>query len=104
MPPRTQYHRLNEHFNIKHVSHDYNKGGSPDEEVYKMACEQRRIIITINLDDFDKLVGSKDDCGVIAIPDEPTAIPEPTRNSSRFSCDTAPITSGGAWFRLVQQR
>jgi predicted nuclease of predicted toxin-antitoxin system len=67
MPPRTQYPRLNEHFDVKHVSHDYNK------EVYKMACQQRRIIITIDRDDFAKLVGTKNDCGVIAVPDGPAA-------------------------------
>jgi predicted nuclease of predicted toxin-antitoxin system len=73
MPPRAQYSRLNEHFDVKHVSHDYNKGGVADEEVYKMACQQRRIIITINRDDFAKLVGTKDDCGVIGVPDGPAA-------------------------------
>ena len=73
MPPRQQYPRLNEHFDVKHVSHDYNKGGAPDEEVYKMACEQRRIIITINRYDFTKLVSTKDDYGVITVPDGPAA-------------------------------
>ncbi len=73
MPPRTLYPRLNGHFDVKHVSHDYNKGGVADEEVYKVAYEQGRIIITINRDDFAKLVGTKDDCGVIAVPDGPAA-------------------------------
>jgi predicted nuclease of predicted toxin-antitoxin system len=73
IPPRTSYPRLNEHFDVKHVSHDYHKGGAADEEVYKLACEQRRIVITINRDDFVKLVGTKDDCGVIAVPDGPAA-------------------------------
>lgn len=73
MPPRIGYPRLNEHFNIKHVRDDYNMAGIPDEEVYKIAHEQGRIIITINRDDFAKLVGTKDDCGVIAIPDGPAA-------------------------------
>lgn len=73
MPPRTQYHRLNEHFDVKHVSHDYHQQGLPDPEVYEMACDQRRIIVTINRDDFAKLVGTKEDCGIIAIPDGPAA-------------------------------
>jgi Domain of unknown function (DUF5615) len=71
MPPRTQYPRLNEHFDVKHVSHDYNKGGIDDEEVYKLAYEQGRIIITINRNDFAKLVGVKYDYGVIAVSDGP---------------------------------
>ena len=73
MPPRTQYPRLNKHFDVKHVSHDYNKGGIPDEEVYKLAYEQRRIIITINRNDFAELAGNKDDCGTIAVQDGPAA-------------------------------
>jgi predicted nuclease of predicted toxin-antitoxin system len=73
MPPRTQYPRLNEYFDVKYVSHDYKKGGISDEEVYKMACRERRLIITINRDDFEKLVGTKGDRGVIAIADGPAA-------------------------------
>src|ERR1051326_5523897 len=73
MPPRRQYPRLNEHFDVKHVSHDYNRDGATDEEVYKLAWREERIIITINRDDFAKLVGTKDDCGIITIPDGPAA-------------------------------
>ena len=73
MPPRTQYPRLNAHFDVKHISHDYQKDGIPDEEVYALAVEQGRIIIAINRDDFENLVGTKDDCGVIAVPDGPAA-------------------------------
>jgi len=73
MPPRTQYARLNAHLDVKHISHDYQKDGIPDEEVYALAVEQGRIILTINRDDFEKLVGTKADCGVIAVPDGPAA-------------------------------
>jgi len=73
MPPRTQYPRLNAHFDTKHVRDDYHKAGIPDEEVYALAAEQGRIIITINRDDFEHLVGTKADCGVIAVPDGPAA-------------------------------
>ena len=73
MPPRTQYPRLNKHFDVKHVSHDYKKGGISDAQVYQIACRQRRLIITINRDDFEKLAGTKDDLGVIAIADGPAA-------------------------------
>jgi predicted nuclease of predicted toxin-antitoxin system len=87
MPPRTQYPRLNQHIDVKHVSHDYNKGGVADEDVYKMACKQRRIIITINRDDFARLVGSKDDCGVIAAPDGPAATRTDTKLTALFMQD-----------------
>jgi predicted nuclease of predicted toxin-antitoxin system len=56
MPPRTQYPRLNAHFDVKHVSHDYHKDGILDEDVYTLAYEQGRILLTINRDDFEKLV------------------------------------------------
>jgi predicted nuclease of predicted toxin-antitoxin system len=39
MPPRTHYPRLNAHFDVKHVSHDYQKEGIPDAAVYTLACE-----------------------------------------------------------------
>jgi Domain of unknown function (DUF5615) len=58
---------------VKHVSHDYRQDGISDEQVYQLAYEQKRIIITINRDDFEKLAGSKDDCGIIAIADGPAA-------------------------------
>jgi predicted nuclease of predicted toxin-antitoxin system len=79
MPPRQRFPRLNSRFDVKHVSHDYNKGGIADEEVYKMAYEQGRIVITINRDDFAKLLGAKDDCGVIAVPDGPAATQTDTK-------------------------
>jgi predicted nuclease of predicted toxin-antitoxin system len=101
MPPRTQYPRLNEHFDVKHVSHDYNKGGVADEEVYKMACKQRRITITINRDDFAKLVGTNDDCGVIAVRRPQLEL---IQNSLRFSCSMAPTIFEDDWFRSVQKK
>jgi predicted nuclease of predicted toxin-antitoxin system len=73
MPPRQQFPRLNEHFDVKHISHDYHKDGAVDEEVYQLACQERRIIVTINRDDFIKQVGNRNDCGVIAVPDGPAA-------------------------------
>src|SRR4051794_28105409 len=73
MTPRRQYPRLNEHFDVKHVSRDYKKSGISDEAVYTMACQEGRIIVTINRDDFERLVGTSDDCGVIAVADGPAA-------------------------------
>lgn len=47
--------------------------------VYGIACEQRRIIITINRDDFEKLVGTKSDYGVLTVPDGPAAVRTDTK-------------------------
>jgi len=82
MPPRRGYPRLNKRFDVKHVSHDYKKDGIADETVYEMAREQGRIIITINRYDFAKLVGAKDDAGVIAIPDGKAATRVDTKLTS----------------------
>jgi len=68
MRPRTSFPRLNEHFEIKHVSHDLKMSGLTDTEVYDLAIHQGRIIITLNIVDFKKLAGTKKDAGIIGIP------------------------------------
>jgi|SRR3954451_4242957 predicted nuclease of predicted toxin-antitoxin system len=79
MPPRQRYRRLNQHFDVKHAKLDFHMAGDPDEAIYAVACEQGRIIITINRDDFKPLVGTKRDAGVIAIPDGQAAIRTDTK-------------------------
>lgn len=68
MRPRNRFPRLNELFDIKHISHDLKKAGIPDPEVYDIAITQKRIIITLNKADFKKLAGTKNDFGIIGIP------------------------------------
>jgi Domain of unknown function (DUF5615) len=82
IPPRTKYPRLNSHFDVKHVKLDLHKQGISDEEVYEIAAEQSRIIITINRSDFEQLVGTLDDYGVIAIPDGKDALKTDTKLSA----------------------
>lgn len=79
MPPRTRYPRLNKHFDVKHIKLDFNKAGVSDLEVYKVACAQSRIIITINRSDFEPLAGTEEDLGIIAIPDGQAAIRTDTK-------------------------
>jgi predicted nuclease of predicted toxin-antitoxin system len=93
MPPRTQYPRLNAHFDVKHVRDDLHLAGIPDPQVYELAVKQRRIVITINRDDFEKLVGTKIDCGVIAIPDGPAAARTDTKLTALL------MKNGPAYFR-----
>ena len=54
IPPRKRYTYLNSHFDVKHVKLDLHKEGITDEEVYAIAAEQRRIIVTINRADFER--------------------------------------------------
>lgn len=73
MPPRSKYQRLNNHFDVKHIRDDLHRAGATDTDVYKLACKQGRIIVTINRDDFTKLIGTHDDMGVIALSDGKSA-------------------------------
>jgi predicted nuclease of predicted toxin-antitoxin system len=68
MPPRTALPRLNEHFDVKHVAMDLDKGGIDDPVVYDLAVELGRIIVTRNVKHFAPLVSTKPDRGIIAIP------------------------------------
>ncbi|MFD9604219.1 DUF5615 family PIN-like protein [Streptomyces sp. NPDC059970] len=69
MPPRRWYPRLNEHFDVKHIAHDYGMAGAADEDIYALAYKQQRIIVTINRDDFEQLIGTREDAGAISVPD-----------------------------------
>ena len=59
--------RLNNRYDIKHVSHDLKKDGISDQEVYDIARKQRRIIITYNILDYKKLVPQSNRTGVIGV-------------------------------------
>jgi predicted nuclease of predicted toxin-antitoxin system len=82
MYPRQKFPRLNEHFDVKHIVHDLNRDGASDMAVYELAVSQRRIILTQNKKHFQKLVGTKQDAGCIAIPPHWTSIQIDTRLTS----------------------
>ncbi len=65
--PRNVLHRTNNRHNIKHIKHDLNKGGVKDEDIYKIARKQKRIIITYNIDHFKRLAKKSKDTGIIGI-------------------------------------
>lgn len=65
--PRKSLPRINNRYNIKHIKHDFNKGGIKDEEIYEIAKKQKRIIITYNINDFKILATQSKDTGVIGI-------------------------------------
>lgn len=43
------------------------KGGISDREVYELACSQKRIIITYNINDFRLMAKRTKDTGIIGI-------------------------------------
>jgi hypothetical protein len=66
-PPRWYFPRLNQRFDVKHVKSDLKKTGLPDEEVYALAQEQKRLIITYNTKDFKRLAEKSTDTGIIGV-------------------------------------
>jgi hypothetical protein len=66
-PPRVYFPRLNQRFDVKHVKADLRKIGLPDEQVYALAAEQKRLIITYNAKDFKRLAEKSKDTGVIGV-------------------------------------
>ena len=67
IPPRGAFPLLNALFSVKHIDHDYGKGGVSDMEVYRLAAVEKRVIITRNIKHFIHLAGTKDDAGIIGI-------------------------------------
>src|SRR5258708_39627476 len=64
---RQSLKRINSRYNIKHIRHELNRGGITDKEVYDLACKEKRIIITYNINDFKKLAQKSSDTGVIGV-------------------------------------
>jgi len=64
---RKRLKRINNRYNIKHIKHDLGKGGINDREVYEIACREKRIIITYNINDFRLMAKRTKDTGIIGI-------------------------------------
>ncbi len=65
---RAHFPRVNACFDLKHIADDLGKGGASDPAAYNLALGTNRIVLTQNARDFEDLVGSQEDCGVISIP------------------------------------
>jgi predicted nuclease of predicted toxin-antitoxin system len=65
--PRNVLHRTNNRHNLKHIKHEYNKSGLPDNDVYELAKKDKRIIVTYNIEDFRKLATQNKNTGVIGV-------------------------------------
>jgi hypothetical protein len=66
-PPRFYFPRFNQLFDVKHIKSDLRKIGLPDEHVYAIAAEQKRLIVTYNVKDFKRLARNSKDTGVIGV-------------------------------------
>ncbi len=67
MPPRQRLPYLNCRFDVKHISKDFKKGGIEDSKVYQEAVKQRRVIVTLNGNDFRDLATLSMQTGIIGV-------------------------------------
>ena len=82
MPPRFHRHkllldeglyfrksllRINKRHDVKHIKHDFHQGGIKDEEIYKIAIKQKRIIVTYNTRDFKIMAENSNSSGIIGV-------------------------------------
>ena len=65
--PRKSLPRINNRHDVKHIKHDFHHGGIKDEEIYKIAVKQKRIIITYNTRDFRKMARHSSESGIIGV-------------------------------------
>src|SRR3989344_3717418 len=66
LPPRQNYHRLNNLHDVKHIKHDSKLGGAADKKVLEKAKKESRILVTFNIKDF-KLLIHEDTPSIIAL-------------------------------------
>ncbi len=66
-PPRWYFPHLNQRFDIKHIKNDLRKIGLSDEQVYGVAADLKRLIVTYNVKDFKRLAQNSKNTGVIGV-------------------------------------
>ena len=67
MPTRQDFPRLNELFDVKHIRDDLHKNGLDDPQVYGLAVQLKRLIVTYKIKHFRKLAPQSFDSGVIGV-------------------------------------
>ena len=66
-PVRSYLPVSNCRFDLKHISHDLKQIGLSDEEIHRLAADQGRIIVTLNIRDFKPLAPMNKKTGVIGV-------------------------------------
>src|SRR5262249_24550245 len=67
MPGRRTFPRLNMLFDVKHIRDDFKGAGTPDQQVYEIAKQSKRLIVTNNVKHFKILADKSQDTGVIGV-------------------------------------
>jgi len=71
--PRIHLPKLNQLYDVKHIAEDLHKGGLPDSEVYALAVQQGRLVVTYNEKDFRSYAETSEKSGVIGVSTNLTA-------------------------------
>src|SRR5437879_5707814 len=72
---RAYFPVLNSLFDVKHITEDYHQIGLSDPQVFKYAIHLGRIIVTFNIKDFQELVKTSNQIGVVGIsPNSPITV------------------------------
>ncbi len=66
-PIRVYLPLLNSRYDVKHVSEDLQKDGIKDPEVYELAKQQKRLVVTYNDKDFRSFADTSLESGIIGI-------------------------------------
>ena len=66
-PQRTRLPKLNSLYDVKHVALDLHKAGTKDPQVYQLACQENRLLVTYNFSDFRSLPKPSDTGGVVGV-------------------------------------
>jgi predicted nuclease of predicted toxin-antitoxin system len=67
MPSRQDFPLLNELFDVKHIRDELHKEGLLDQQVYGLAIQLQRLIVTYNIKHFRKLATQSLKSGVIGV-------------------------------------
>jgi predicted nuclease of predicted toxin-antitoxin system len=66
LPKRQSFSRLNDLGDLKHIKHELTRSGIPDAELYNVATSEGRIIVTLNIRDFQRFL-RKDGSSIIGL-------------------------------------
>ena len=56
VPPKERFPKLNNLHVVKHINHDFKKGGSKDQNIYKLADKNHFLVVVYNTKDFKPLI------------------------------------------------
>lgn len=94
IPYRNRFPILNHRFDVKHIKGDLKYAALSDDEVFKLAVKQQRIIVTYNYKDFKDLVQTSKNTGVIGIDTNLTYDQADKRLTSLLSKSTKNFLTG----------